>query len=181
MALMGSSSSKSANQPGVVIPASSSRPRGPPAGGDGGPAPNHARADEIALCLDSAGPDAQSADIPIGPLQRILAAVAVPTVNLDGLVADVLGRQVGGSLGHGRLHRRWRAPRSGQAYGSSQQQARTLESHRHVGQLPLQTLQLGDRPPTDDAIVHIVDRAFESTLGGPHAHGGVAAALMIEM
>ena len=44
-----------------------------------------------------------------------------------------------------RLERRRRPVRTGQAHGPGQQHAGPLELHRHVGQLPLQALQLGQR------------------------------------
>ena len=71
--------------------------------------------------------------------------------------------------------------RSGHRDRLVKEQARRLELGAHVGDLPLQALQVGERPPADDALVHVADGVFQGSLRGAQAHGSVATALVVEM
>ncbi len=119
--------------------------QGPSTTGPRGSAAEQRGPHEVALDLDRAGPDAQAADVAVGALHRVFAAVAVPAEELDGLVAHALGREVAGDLGHGRLERRRRAVSPGQHEGPLQQEACPFELGGHVGDLPLQSLELRQR------------------------------------
>src|SRR4029079_18502701 len=68
-----------------------------------GRAPQHARADEVALDLDGAGTDAQSPDVSVDALDRVLTREAVAAEQLDRLVAYELGGEVGRGLRHRSL------------------------------------------------------------------------------
>ena len=72
-------------------------------------------------------------------------------------------------------------PGSGQPHGARQQQPCSLELHGHVGQLPLQALQVGQRPAPDDPLVHVAHRVLQRPLRGADAHRRVAAALVVEV
>jgi hypothetical protein len=152
-----------------------------PARAGGRLALEHVGADEVPLRLDGAGAEAQAPDVAVGPLDRVLPRVAVAAEELHRLVAHELGGQVGSRLGHRRLERRRRAAGAGQVDGPGQQQAGGVELGRHVGDLPLQALQRGDRLAVHLPLVHVADGVLEGALGGAHAHGGVAAALVVQV
>ena len=98
---------------------------------------------------------------------------------LDRLVAHELRREVRGGLRH-RVSRagasrpgRPRGPRCTVAAGR-------LELHRHVGELPLEALELGEATPTSRS-VHVPAPRTRARPARAHAHGGVAAPLVVEV
>ena len=121
------------------------------------------------------------ADVAVGALERVLAGVAVAAEELDGLVAHELGRPVGGRLGHRRLQRGRGAAVAGQVHGPAELQPRPFERDRHVGELPLETLEHGQRLAADHPLVDVADGVLERALGGADAHRRVAAALVVEV
>ena len=70
---------------------------------------------------------------------------AVAAEQLDRLVAHELRGEVRRGLRHRGLERGRRAVRAGHVHRALQQQARAFELRRHVGDLPLQTLEVGER------------------------------------
>ena len=123
--------------------------------------------------------DAQAPDIAVDPLDGIFTREAVAAQQLDRFVAHELGRQICSGLGQRSLEGRRRAVGPGETNGALQQESRAFELDGHVGNLPLETLQLGQRTITDLALVHVADRVFERALRGADTHSGVAAALAV--
>ena len=56
-----------------------------------------------------------------------------------------------------------------------------FERDRHVGELPLEALEHGQRLAADHPLVHVADGVLERALGGADAHRRVAAALVVEV
>ena len=145
-------------------------------------APHDLRADVVALDLDRAGADAQA--------RGCRGRRARP-----GTRGCSRSRRAAGSPRRTRTWPRgsrppWpsrsRAPgacRCGPARCSArqEQQPGALELRRHVGDLPLQPLELGERPAADDPLVDVAHRVLERALRGADAHGGVAAPLVVEV
>jgi len=136
---------------------------------------------EVALDLYGSRADAQAADVAVDALHRVLAAEAVAAEQLNRLVADELGREVGRGLGHRRLERRRRAARPGHVHGALQQQARAFQLGGHVGDLPLQPLEGRERLVADAALAHVLHRVLERALRGAHAHRRVPAPLVVDV
>ncbi len=63
----------------------------------------------------------------------------------------------------------------------AEQEPCPFELDGHVGQLPLQPLEVGERAPADDPLGHVAHGVLERPLRRPDAHGGVAAALVVEV
>ena len=61
------------------------------------------------------------------------------------------------------------------------EQPRALELGGHVGDLPLQALEHGERLAADHALVHVADRVLERALRGADAHRRVAAPLVVDV
>ena len=62
-----------------------------------------------------------------------------------------------------------------------EEESGTLQLDGHVGQLPSEALQVADGPAVDFAVVHVPHRVLQCTLCRAHAHGGVAAPLVVEV
>ncbi len=71
--------------------------------------------------------------------------------------------------------------RSGQDQRPLQQEPGPLELGGHVGDLPLQALELGQRLGAHLALAHVRHGVLERPLGGAQAHGRVAAALVVDV
>src|SRR5205085_1057410 len=144
-------------------------------------APQHTGADEIALDLHGARADAQPADVAVHALDRVLAREPVAAEQLDGLVAHELRGEVCRGLRHRGLERGRRAVRTGHVHRALQQQARAFELRGHVGDLPLETLEIGQGLVADLALVHVVHRVLERALRGADAHRRVPAAFVVDV
>ena len=52
---------------------------------------------------------------------------------------------------------------------------------RHVGDLPLEALEVAERLAADHALAHVLHRVLERALRGADAHRRVAAALVVDV
>ena len=58
---------------------------------------------------------------------------------------------------------------------------RAFELRRHVGDLPLQALEVAERLVADPALAHVLHRVLERALRGADAHRRVAAAFVVDV
>src|SRR5258708_33426343 len=72
-----------------------------------------------------------------------------------------LGREVRSRLRHRRLERGRRAVRPGEVQRALQQEARTFELDGHVGDLPLEALEVGERARADGAVIRSEEHTSE--------------------
>ena len=71
--------------------------------------------------------------------------------------------------------------RTGHVHRALQQQARAFELRGHVGDLPLQALEIGQGLVAELALVHVVHRVLERALRGADTHRRVAAAFVVDV
>jgi len=71
--------------------------------------------------------------------------------------------------------------RGASATRAVEQQPRRFELGCHVGELPLNSLQVGESPPGVRPLARVVHGVLDRTLRGADAHRGVSAPLVVEM
>src|ERR687884_1007279 len=117
--------------------------------------------------LNLAGALADGAELRIAPVlfRRVIFDVAIAAVYLHGLLRYANGDFAGVELGHRGLFRR-RLAGVLQGGGLIRQQARRFDLCRHVGELELNRLELGNRAPELVALAGVLQRRLVSALRG---------------
>src|SRR6185312_8562319 len=121
--------------------------------------------------------DAQIAEV---ALDRIVLDVAVAAMELQRLVADPeagIGRE---ALGHRAAHRRVRLPGIERRSRAPHHEARRLELRRHIGELELQRLELGELAAELPALADMAERRLEAGAGAAERAGGDVEPAAIE-
>src|SRR5215207_3312038 len=135
--------------------------------------------DHHLLHLVGALADREDLGVAVEAADRVLLDVAVAAVDLDGLLGGAHGEPAGLELGLG----------GGEAEGLAGvllegglvgEQARGLDLGRHVGELGLDRLVLGDRLAEGDPLLGVAQSLVQSPLGEAEAHGGDTDATAVE-
>src|SRR5919206_37357 len=127
--------------------------------------------DDHALDLRRALADEQQRGVAVQALDLVLLRVAVAAVDAEALLHAEAPGLGGEELGHAGLEVGALAgvlePR-----GAQREQPGGLDLSRHVGQLELDRLVLGDRAPEGAALLGVAQRELERALRDAHAAGG---------
>src|SRR5262249_49882798 len=103
------------------------------------------------------------ASVAIGAFNRILAAVAIAAMDLNGLVRNARCHFTGEKFGHGRVLAEARASVLLPG-GFANQQACRVNFRGHIGQHELDRLELRDGMAEGEAFLRILQRRFECAL-----------------
>src|SRR5215210_3774141 len=127
-------------------------------------------ADHHALDLGGAFADQQQRRVAVEALDLVLLRVAVAAVDSERLLDDLLAGLRREQLGHAGLEVRALA---GVLHPGrlQREQARRLDLRRHVGELELDRLVLGDRLAEGLALLRVAQGQLERALGDPDAAG----------
>src|SRR5262245_49342448 len=142
-------------------------------------AAENALGDAVLEDLDRAAGDHPAAAAARAILDQLLLAVAHGAPDLERLVRHVEAGPVAVGLGDRRLVGRRQAA-IGIAGGAVEQELRRVELHLHVGELPLQPLELGEQAPELLALQRPVACALERVAAERERARGVAEALDVE-
>src|SRR4051794_35218137 len=128
-------------------------------------------ADHHALDLRGALADQEQRRVAVEALDLVLLRVAVAAVDAEALLDALLAGLRGEQLGHAGLEVRARAgvlhPRGLAGY-----EAGGLDLGRHIGELELDRLMLGDRLAEGLALLAVAQGELEGALGDADAAGG---------
>src|SRR5437879_51488 len=139
----------------------------------------HPRRNHQPLNLACALVDFGDAGVAVHPLDRIFATVAVPAVDLDGLVGDARGHLRGEQLGNGRFHAEARADVLLPS-GFAREQACGVNFRGHICEHELDGLEIGDGMAEGHTLLRIFQRFLKRALGNPHGLRGNADAPAVE-
>src|SRR5581483_6470365 len=128
-------------------------------------------ADHHALDLGRSLADQEQRRVAVEALDLVLLRVAVAAVDAEGLLDDLLARLRGEELRHPRLEVGALA-RVLHARRLEREHPRRLDLRRHVGELELDRLVLGDRLAERLALLAVAERQLERALGDADAAGG---------
>src|SRR2546422_188336 len=131
------------------------------------------------LNLAFAPVDLGDAGVAVHPLDGIFAIVAIPAVDLDGLVGDARGHLRGEQLGNGRFHAEARADVLLPS-GFAREQARGVNFRGHICEHELDGLEIGDGMAEGHTLLRIFQRFLKRALGNPHGLRGNADAPAVE-
>src|SRR5688572_5096582 len=142
-------------------------------------APENPFGDAVLEDLDRAAGDHPAAAAAHAVLDQLLLAVAEAAHHLQRLVGDVEAGAVAVGLGDRGLLGRGQAA-VGVRGGAVEQELRRVELHLHVGEFPLQALELGEQPSELLALERPRARALERVAPEREGARGVAEALDVE-
>src|SRR5262245_6860431 len=142
-------------------------------------AAENALGDAILEDLDRAAGDHPAAAAARAVFDQLLLAVAHRAHDLQRLVRHVEAGPVAVRLGDRRLFRR-RQTAISIAGGAVEEELRRVELHLHVGELPLQALELGQQAAELLALQRPVARALEGVAAERERARGVAETLDVE-
>ena len=130
--------------------------------------------DAVLEDLDRAAGDHPTAAPPHAPFHQAVLAIAGSPHDLDRFVRRFETRLVAGRLGNRRFIGGRKAA-VGIARGAIEQKLRALELDRHIGELPLQALELGQRPAELLAHAGVLARPLVAIAAEGERSRGVAA------
>jgi len=144
------------------------------------PLVNEAAADQLAVDLVGALPDLSDLGVAHQPLDPVVLAIAVATVELHGFGRDSHRQVRGAHLEHRGLDCEIVGPAVDKVRDVPQPRLAQSELGGEVGEHELDALELHDPPARLPALVDIGDRILEGGAGDPERVGGDTRPRLVE-